>query len=135
MKISESQYKIIEDCFPKHRKPAEISNLDVINATLYVLDNGNKWRGLPKEYGNWHTIYTRISRWAKSGVLQRVFLRLQQAGIIQIDVRVVSLDSTSIKVHPDGMGALKKEDHNPSDGRGVAGTQKFIWSPHLTETP
>jgi transposase len=85
MKITESQYKEIESCFPKHRKPAVISNLDVLNAALYVLENGSKWRSMPKEYGNWHTIYTRISRWAKSGVLQKVFVRLQQAGIIRID--------------------------------------------------
>ena len=53
-------------------------------------------------------IYVRVNRWAKKGVLQTVFLRLQQLGIIQIKVNVVSLDSTCIKVHPDGMGALKK---------------------------
>ena len=28
-----------------------------------------KWRGLPQRFGNWHTIYTRMNRWAKSGVL------------------------------------------------------------------
>jgi transposase len=133
MKLTEQQYRAIEDCFPRHRKPAKISNLDVMNAALYVLENGSKWRSTPKEYGNWHTIYTRISRWAKNGVLQRVFLRLQQVGIIQIDVSIVSLDSTSIKVHPDGMGALKKEGSSPSEGHGVAGTPKFIWSPHLIE--
>ena len=43
-------------------------------------------------------------------VLQTAFLRLQQLGIIQIQVNVVSLDSTCITVHPDGMGALKKTD-------------------------
>ena len=49
-------------------------------------------------------IYVRIDRWAKKGVLERVFLRLRQLGIIQIQVNVISLDSTRIKVHPDGMG-------------------------------
>ena len=53
-------------------------------------------------------IYVRVNRWAKKGVLQTAFLRLQQMGIIQIQVNVISLDSTCIKVHPDGMGALKK---------------------------
>ena len=72
------------------------------------MESGYKWRGLPKEYGDWHVIYVRVNRWAKKGVLQAAFLRLQQLGIIQIKVNVVSLDSTCIKVHPDGMGALKK---------------------------
>ena len=109
MEIKKEQYEQIKECFPKQRKPAKISNLDVLNAVLYVVENGCKWRSLPKEYGDWHVIYVRINRWAKKGVLERVFLRLQQLGIIQIQVNVISLDSTCIKVHPDGMGDFEKD--------------------------
>ena len=83
MEIKKEQYEQIKESFPKQRKPAKISNLDVLNAVLYVVENGCKWRSLPKEYGDWHVIYVRINRWAKKGVLERVFLRLQQLGIIQ----------------------------------------------------
>jgi len=134
MEINEAQYELISSCFPLHRKPAGISNLQVLNACIYVLNNGCKWRGLPKEYGNWHTIYTRLARWSKNGVLQKAFLLLQEKGIIKIDVTIVSLDSTSIKVHPDGMGALKKQDNSLSEKHVEVGTQKFIWLPHPTET-
>lgn len=132
MKINESQYNLISGGFPKHRKPAEISNLDVLNECIYVLENGYKWRGLPKEYGNWHTIYTRLARWAKSDVLLSAFLRLQEKDIIEVSVTIVSLDSTSIEAHPDGMGVQKKEAGSPSENRVEAGTQKFIWSPHMS---
>ena len=133
MEIRKEQYEQIKEYFPKQRKPAKISNLDVLNAVLYVVENGCKWRSLPKEYGNWHVIYVRVNRWAKKGVLQAVFLRLQQLGIIQIQVNVVSLDSTCIKVHPDGMGALKKVAPSPSEEHGADGIPNFIWSPHLIE--
>ena len=133
MELRKEQYEQIKDCFPKQRKPAKISNLDVLNAVLYVVENGCKWRGLPKEYGDWHVIYVRVNRWAKKGVLQAAFLRLQQLGIIQIQVNVVSLDSTCIKVHPDGMGALKKTANSPLGEHGVDGIPNFIWSPHLIE--
>lgn len=33
---------------------------------------------------------------------------------------------TSIKVHPDGTGALKTA-HNPSENLAEAGIQRFIW--------
>lgn len=135
MRLSEKQYEQISDCFPKHRKPAKTSNLDVLNAVLYVVENGCKWRRLPKEFGDWHVIYVRINRWIKSGVLEKAFLSLQQKGIIRINVNIVSLDSTSIKVHPDGMGALKKAESNPSGGHAEVGIPNFIWSPHLIETP
>lgn len=131
MKLQEEQYEQIKECFPKQRKPAKISNLDVLNAALYVMENGSKWRSLPKEYGDWHVIYVQINRWARKGILEKVFLCLQQLGIIQIQVNVVSLDATCIKVHPDGMGALKKTEFNPSEEHVVGGTPNFIWSPHL----
>ena len=57
----------------------------------------------PLAYG-----YMRMSRWSKAGVLDRVFEKLQVEQIVRIKLEAVSLDSTSIKVHPDGTGALKK---------------------------
>ena len=80
----------------------------MLNAILYVAEHGCKWRGLPLRFGNWHTIYTRMNRWAKAGVLDRVFAALQDEQIIRIKIEALSLDSTIVKVHPDGTGALKK---------------------------
>ncbi len=131
MKIEEKQYEQIKDCFPTQRKPAKISNLNVLNAVLHLVENGCKQRSLPEEYGNWHVIYVRVKRWTKNGVLQAAFLRLQQLGIFKIQVNVVCLDSTCIKVHPDGMDALKKADHSPLEECEADGTPSFIWSPHL----
>jgi transposase len=101
---------------------------------LYVLENGCKWRKLPKEFGNWHTIYTKLNRWTKNGLLEKIFLYLQNIGMISIDIRIYSLDSTCVKVHPDAHGALKKEESKPLERVEADGTQKFIWSPHLRET-
>ena len=38
-----------------------MSNLDVLNAILYVAEHGSKWRGILARFGNWHTIYMRMS--------------------------------------------------------------------------
>ena len=77
------------------------------NAILYVTENGCKWRALPKSYGNWHTVYVRMNRWSKNGVLQRLFEGLQRENIIKVNLEAVCLDSASIKVHPHGTGALR----------------------------
>src|ERR1035437_10316631 len=114
MELTESQYERITDCLPRQRGNVSMTNLQLLNALLYVVEHGCKWRGLPKQLGNWHTIYTRMSRWSKTGVLDRVFERLQHAQIVRIKIEAVSLDSTSVKVHPDGTGALKKTALNPS---------------------
>jgi hypothetical protein len=50
----------------------------------------------------------RMNRWAKNGVLDRVLEQLQLEQIVRINIEAFSLDSTSVKVHPDGTGALKK---------------------------
>ncbi len=51
---------------PIERKPAKISNQQFLNALLYMVENGCKWRASPKKYGNWHTIYMKFNRWAKN---------------------------------------------------------------------
>ena len=131
MKLTEEQYARIADCFPRHRGNVGIDNPSVLNAILYVLENGGKWRRLPKEFGNWHTIYTRMSRWAKSGVLNRVFTRLQQEQLIRIRIEGVSLDSSYVKVHPDACGAQKKTAPNASAAPGEGEPARFIWLPQV----
>ncbi len=60
-----------------------------------------------------------------------VFEQLQAEQLVRIKVEAFSLDSASVKVHPDGTGALKKTDHNPSANPARDGTPKFIWSPRM----
>ena len=129
MEISSEQYSKIEGYFPTQRGNVKNDNLQVLNAILYVAEHGCKWRGLPKRFGKWHTIYTRMSRWAKNGVLNRIFEALQRENIIQIRVEAVSLDSTMVKVHPDGTGALKKTARRPLANQEEDGPPKFIWLP------
>jgi transposase len=131
MELTAAQFALIEDCLPRQRGNVRLSNLQVVNAILFVAEHGCKWRGLPVRFGRWHTVYTRMNRWAKADVLDRVFTRLQQAQILQIRIEAVSLDSTSIKVHPDGTGALKKTVPSPSANPAAAGPPNFIWLPRM----
>lgn len=110
-----------------------MGNLQVLNGILYVTENGYKWRALPEKYGNWHTIYVRMNRWSKNGVLARIFEAMQIEGIIKIKVESVCLDSTSVKVHPDGTGSLKKSENKQSDDSEEDSPRRFIWSPHLID--
>ena len=135
MEITEQQYKRIEHCFPRQRGNVSLSNLEVLNAILYVAEHGCKWRGLPKRFGNWHTIYTRMSRWSKAGVLDRVFEELQRCQFVRAKIEAVALDSTTVKVHPDGTGALKKTDPNASESHEEAGPPRFTWLPRMIERP
>ena len=63
----------------------------------------------------------------------RVFQRLQESQIVGIKIEAVSLDSTIVKVHPDGTGALKKTVHSPLENLEEAGQPRFIWLPRMLE--
>src|SRR5580704_15034763 len=73
VELTESQYQRIVDCLPRQRGNVSMTNLQLLNALLYVVEHGCKWRGLPKHFGNWHTIYTRMSRWIKTGAPKKTF--------------------------------------------------------------
>ena len=87
------------------KKSAKNKQFGGVECVLHILGNGSKWRSLGK---NWHTIYTRANRWAKNNVLGKIFIYLQKQGMISLNKRILCLDSTCIKVHPDSHGALKK---------------------------
>ncbi|WKD51086.1 IS5 family transposase [Microbulbifer spongiae] len=110
MEITAQQYKIIEDFLPLQRDNMKISNLQMLNVILYIAEHGCKWRGLPKKFG----------RWAKQSVLDRIFPALQENNVINIQVNHISLDSTAVKLHPDGTGAFKKNGPQ-SIGKSRAG--------------
>ena len=133
MEITQEQYALIAHSLPVHRGNVGISNRHVRNAFLYVVAHGCKWRGLPQRFGNWHTIYTRISRWSKAGVLDRIVAARQQAHILRLRSEAVSLDATDIKVHPDGAGALKKMANNRLESPEADGPPNCIWLPRMRE--
>lgn len=61
-------------------------------------------------------------RWAKAGVLDRLFAELQREQLTRIKIEAVSLDSTIIKVHPD-----PKRSASPA----AVGQPKLIWLPRV----
>ena len=129
--ITPEEFRKIESLLPVQRGNVKHDNLKFLNAVLYVAENGCKWTGLPKEYGNWNSIYKKANRWSKQGVLERVFIALQKEQVIKIKIEHLSLDSTSIKLHPDAHGALKKRVCKPLGSQGEVGTQSFMWLPRM----
>jgi transposase len=68
MEITRDQYEKIKDAAPVQRGNVRIDNLTFLNAIFYIVENGCKWRKLPKSFGPWSTIYMRMRRWADNEV-------------------------------------------------------------------
>jgi transposase len=104
---------VIKDVLPVQRGNVEIDNMTFLNALLYITENGCKWRALPERFGKWNTVYRRLNRWAKKGIIQKLFEKMQKEQILSIEVDFMAIDSTSAKVHPDAAGAEKKTALKP----------------------
>jgi transposase len=135
VELTETQFRRIDSVLPRQRGNVKVTHLQFLNALLFVAEQGCKWRGLPKRFGPWHTIYTRMNRWSKNGVLDEVFELLQREQMVRIRIEAVKMDSTTVKVHPDGTGALKKTDPKPSESPAADGPPRFIWLPRMLARP
>jgi putative transposase len=64
-----------------------------VNGVLWVLRSGAHWCDLPERYGKWKSLHQRFSRWAKTGVWERVF----EALIGAADNEYLMLDTTLVR--------------------------------------
>ena len=129
--LNNRQWARIEPHLPTGlRGPERDDDRRIISGIIHMLQSGARWRDCPSEYGPYTTVYNRFNRWAKRGRWSAIFEALAKPGK---DAVVLSLDSTSIEVHPDGTGALKKTDHRPSANLAADGTPRFIWLPRMLE--
>ena len=119
-KITEKQYAKIHPFLPGQRGNVQISNIDFINAVLYVLENSCKWRALMERFGNWFTVYARFCRWPRSGVLGQLFAALREQEAAGEDANCFGLDSASTEVHSDGTGS-RKTNGSQSIGKSRGG--------------
>jgi transposase len=89
-----------------------------IEAVIHVGRTGLPWRDLPKEFGNWNSIYKRFSRWSEAKVWEKIFAAVSEGG----DFELVAMDSTIVRAHQHAHGAQKKRVINALANR-VAGPQ------------
>ena len=62
------------------------------------------WRDLPARLGHWKSVHQRFSRWAKSGVFDRIFRLLAS----DADNEYMMIDATIVRAHQHSAGAQKK---------------------------
>ena len=105
--LSDAQYARLER-LPPPGNHLKIPRRQVLDAWLYVNYQACASRGLAREFGNWHTNYMRLNRWAKAGVLERVMQAKQQELLVESDAGTLSLDSAIIHLHMHGTGAPRK---------------------------
>jgi len=78
-----------------------LDNRPIIEAILWKHRTGAPWRDLPEFFGLWNTVFTRFTRWNRSGVWQRVLEALRG----EADCESIMVDRTVIPAYQHADGA------------------------------
>jgi len=88
-----------------------------VEAVLYRYRAGIPWRDLPERFGDWKNVHRRFSRWAETGVWERVFRHLAA----DADNEYAMIDSTIVRAHQHSAGAQKKTVRTRRSGGRAGG--------------
>jgi transposase len=104
--LRDDQWERIRELLPGRPGSVGVTAADnrlFVEAVLYRYRAGLPWRDLPDRFGDWKNVHRRFSRWAESGVWQRVFQHLAA----DADNEYAMIDSTIVRAHQHSAGAKK----------------------------
>ena len=84
-----------------------------LNGILWIIRTGAPWRDLHEDFGHWNNVYQTFRRWTG----REVFLLLLLSLAKQLNLRVLLVDGTFVKVHQHATGAPKEGGHPMSPER------------------
>ena len=98
---------ILQDARDARGRKPKIPDRHVMEAVLYILREGCRWRDMPEFFGHWMLIFMRYKRWIECGVWWKVLMRLQKFRVLK--VHVVFMDGGSLRVPRHAAAARKSE--------------------------
>src|SRR5881398_505711 len=117
--LRDDQWYRIKDILPGRAGHVGVTaedNRKFVEAVLYRYRAGIPWRDLPERFGDWKNVHRRFSRWAETGVWERVFRHLAA----DADNEYAMIDSTIVRAHQHSAGAIKKGAATRRSGAAAA---------------
>lgn len=108
--VRDDQWDRIKDLLPGREGTRGVrakNNRGFVDAVLYRYRAGTPWRDLPERFGDWKNVHRRWSRWAATGVWERIFVHLSA----DADNEYAMIDSTIVRAHQHSAGGSKKGIH------------------------
>lgn len=88
-----------------------------VEAVLWVLHVGGQWRSLPRDRGNWNSVFKRYARWSRRGVWGKLHGWTAETA----DLQDVSIGSTVARAHACAAGAAQSRADQEALGRSRGG--------------
>ena len=117
--LRDDRWEHIRDLLPGREGHVGVTAADnrlFVEAVLYRYRAGIPWRDLPERFDDWNNTHRRFSRWAASGVRERVFQRLGA----DADNGYAMIDSPIARAHRHSAGARKKPARTRRSGARAA---------------
>lgn len=79
---------------------------------IWRFKTGGQWREMPQEFGAWSTVSNRFRQWRDAGVFEVLLegLIAEAAKRGEVDLSLVSIDSTTARAHHDAAGMHLGQD-------------------------
>ncbi len=126
--LTRSQYELLSDLLPAAKpggRPRSVDLWQVLNAILYVLVEGCRWRSLPADFPAWQTVYTYFRNWRKDGTWIRIHDQLYQWTRIEQHRHPhpseAAVDSQSVKT-----AAGVQQQVGFDGGKKIKGRKRFL---------
>lgn len=128
MKITKKEFEKVKKLMPVERKPAKISNQQFLNALLYMVENGCKWRALPKKSGIGTRFICGLADWQKTGAYSEFLKNYKNKTLSKLKVKFcawTALASRSIQMPPEpeksvaNKALVAQKGANNEDPRGL----------------
>jgi transposase len=100
--ISNEFWNCIKDLFPnnngKKGRP-QMSSRKALSGIIYILENGSKWRFLPRYYGNKSTVHGIFMRWMRIGLFELIMKKIRSLYLTSLKMVPMwcAIDASSIK--------------------------------------
>lgn len=126
--LTQAQFDFLRDLIPDAKpggRPRTVAMWEVLNAILYVLVEGCRWRSLPGDFPAWQTVYTYFRNWRKDGTWQAMHDHLREWTRIEANRQPspseASIDSQSVK-----SAAGVQEAVGFDGGKLIKGRKRFL---------
>ena len=113
VQLSDAEWEFIEPYLPIGEYGPYPERLrQQFEGVIWRFKTGGQWREMPQEFGAWPTVHNRFRQWRDAGVFEALLegLIAEAAKRGEIDLSLVSIDSTTARAHHDAAGMHLGED-------------------------
>jgi transposase len=129
--LTDKQWERLEPLLPPRQGRRGRPSLDhrtIINGILWIDKTGAPWRDMPKLYGSWKTVSSRLYRWRRAGIWDKIWAKVQTHADVRGDVQwsIHFVDSSIVRAHQHAAGARSGEPEVEALGRSQGGLSTKI---------